>query len=547
MKIKILLVLIVVYPLLFLFQGGDLTDVGFHCTNYMYFDDFISFYDGQFYMMILTNYIGHFWYKLFSEAGLLSFKILYLIFLYGSLFISYLILNTSFKNQTQILFGLFFGEVFVTRYTSFVFSYDIASWFFLTLSIFFFLCSLNKKSLSFAIFCGFSVALASLCRAPSFAAISIGLLYFFSEKLNSGKTKTMFLMAFIFGLACFLYAAFIFLDLDISTLSNILNNANNYGNGNNALINIYGYFYDFLSLILCLFFFLVFFYLFQKTELFFKKSLQLFFMFLLITILVMFYFNFSPLNYNSNKVFGYGGNIKYLIPILISFPIILNFCYQKKDRIPLMCIILCGLAQVLGTNSGLLLKFCFGCMLLIPIAVIYINDFSLVERFKILKDNKLFFMVSLFLILGLSILSRGSYIYHVASGLKVRVNCLDKIKHTKMKGLLTNYRHATIIEKSLEINRLKDEKIFVYGHRPILYFLTGKKPSIYPFWIYNHNSISITKKLNSLDSLPIIYDTKENVFGEKHAVELGEFLKKNQYTLTKNDGYGSLWVPYLRQ
>ena len=72
MKIKILLVLIVVYPLFFLFQGGDLTDLGFHCTNYRFFKDFL--YAGSFdsIMVALTNFIGHYWLLLFTYAGVLG-------------------------------------------------------------------------------------------------------------------------------------------------------------------------------------------------------------------------------------------------------------------------------------------------------------------------------------------------------------------------------------------------------------------------------------------------------------------------------------------
>ncbi|MDG1798431.1 MAG: hypothetical protein P8H35_07675 [Flavobacteriales bacterium] len=84
MKIKILLVLIVIYPLFFLFQGGDLTDVGFHCTNYRFFKDFLYGGNFDFLMLELTNFIGHYWLLLFPYAGVLGLKLLYLLFLYGA-------------------------------------------------------------------------------------------------------------------------------------------------------------------------------------------------------------------------------------------------------------------------------------------------------------------------------------------------------------------------------------------------------------------------------------------------------------------------------
>ena len=81
MKIKILLVLIVVYPLFLLFQGVDLNDVEFQCANYTFFK--ASHNDGNFDFLILafTNFIGHYWLVLFPSAGILGLKLHYLLFL----------------------------------------------------------------------------------------------------------------------------------------------------------------------------------------------------------------------------------------------------------------------------------------------------------------------------------------------------------------------------------------------------------------------------------------------------------------------------------
>lgn len=265
MKIKILLVLIVVYPLFFLFQGGDLTDVGFHCTNYIYFKDLIVDSGNIFYMMILTNYIGHCWYLLFPKMGLIAFKILYLIFLYGSLIVSYIILKFHFKDRQYILFGLFFGEVFVTRYTSFVFSYDIASWFFLSLSIMLILYCLKTKQFLLALLCGGSVAAASLCRFPSASAIVIGVLYFNTGNISSIKSKFLYFFTFIFGfiLIYFLYAALLDLDLFSLIYSYVTISPHV---GSSSFNIFYKYFTEFIVFSLGLIGLYVLFYLYQKVK-----------------------------------------------------------------------------------------------------------------------------------------------------------------------------------------------------------------------------------------------------------------------------------------
>ena len=540
MKIKILLVLIVVYPLFFLFQGGDLTDVGFHCTNYIYFKDLIVNSGNVFYMMILTNYIGHCWYLLFPKMGLIAFKFLYLIFLYGSLIVSYIILKFHFKDRQYILFGLFFGEVFVTRYTPFVFSYDIASWFFLSLSIMLILYCLKTKQFLLALLCGGSVAAASLCRFPSASAIVIGVLYFNTGNISSIKSKFLYFFTFIFGfiLIYFLYAAL--LDLDLFSLIYSYVTISPHVGGSSFNI-FYKYFTEFIVFSLGLIGLYVLFYLYQKVKS--KSNNKIILLFGCFLIIILGSFNFLDPDISSNKVFGYNSNLKFLVPLFVFFPVLLAFRHKKEHRNLILSIILCGLAQVFGSDTGLFLKFCFGCMLLIPITTIYVFDFKHIQKNNIFKGTREGFVGSLFLILGLCVLTRFGYVYNVNSGLTVRSSCLDKINHPKMIGILTNYRNAKIIENSLDLNLLKQENLYVYGHQPLIYYLSEKKPAFYPFWMYNLNANSLIGKLEKLKSLPIIYNTKEKVFGKKGEVIIANFLRKNEYSLIKNNGYGSLWIP----
>jgi hypothetical protein len=178
-------------------------------------------------------------------------------------------------------------------------------------------------------------------------------------------------------------------------------------------------------------------------------------------------------------------------------------------------------------------------------AVIYIYDYTDMAKNKFFEGKKLFFVTSLYLILGLSILTRFGWIYHVESGINARAKCLDKINHPKMMGVLTNYRNAKIIENSLVLNKLKQEKLLVYGHQPLLYYLSDKQPAITPYWLKN-NLVGLSqlfKKLNELEKLPIIIDTKENIFGDKGQSKLQQFLVLNNYILKNKSNYGDVWVP----
>ena len=547
MKIKILLVLIVVYPLFFLFQGGDLTDVGFHSTNYRFFKDFLNDGKFDFLMVALTNFIGYYWLLLFPSAGILGLKLLYLFFLYGTLYLSWLILKLYSNNSAVILFGLFFGEVFVTRYTPFVFSYDIASWFFLTFSILFFLNSFKKESLFFAFLSGGFIALAALCRTPSIASISIGLLYFTSGNVMSRKKKWKFFFYFIVGLSSVvvLFFSSLISVFNLSAILSLYEKSSLQSGSANILLSFYKYFVEFFVFSICIFGVACFFYLYQNSSLKLNKKMKMFWLLILLSVITVSYFNFPLLNYNSQKVFSYSSNLKFIVPVFVFFPIFFTFYHQDKQRVLILSVVLCGLAQVLGTNTGLFLKLCFGCLLLIPMAVIYVYDYRDIEKNKLFKGKKLFFVTSLYLILGLSILTRFGWIYHVESGINARAKCLDKINHPKMMGVLTNYRNAKIIENSLVLNKLKQEKLLVYGHQPLLYYLSDKQPAITPYWLKN-NLVGLSqlfKKLNSLEKLPIIIDTKENIFGYKGQSKLQQFLVLNNYILKNKSNYGDIWVP----
>ena len=79
----------------------------------------------------------------------------------------------------------------------------------------------------------------------------------------------------------------------------------------------------------------------------------------------------------------------------------------------------------------------------------------------------------------------------------------------------------------------------------MLYYLSDKQPAITPYWLIN-NVVGLTqlfKKLNSLEKLPIIIDTKENIFGDKGQSKLQQFLVLNNYILKNKSNYGDIWVP----
>ena len=131
-----ILFLTIIYPILFIFQCGDLTDLGYYSYNYSTFHELLQ--EGRTNSsFFFTNVIGSFWLKLFPNLGIIGLKFLYLIFLYSIQLISYQFIGKLIANRLVIIFSFFIVVVFSERWLMLAFQYDISSWFFMLISMIF--------------------------------------------------------------------------------------------------------------------------------------------------------------------------------------------------------------------------------------------------------------------------------------------------------------------------------------------------------------------------------------------------------------------------
>jgi hypothetical protein len=141
---KILFLMVFVYPLLFIFQGGDLTDSGFFAMSYQNFFPNLQLGETNS-ISILSDFIGATWFTLFPNSGILGLKILNLLFLYSVIGMTYLILRDFTNKRVLLIMGIFCGVVFATRSSPLVLGRDSVSWFFLVLTSFFLIKGLNQN------------------------------------------------------------------------------------------------------------------------------------------------------------------------------------------------------------------------------------------------------------------------------------------------------------------------------------------------------------------------------------------------------------------
>ncbi|MGB9595421.1 MAG: hypothetical protein ACPL7B_03990 [Candidatus Poribacteria bacterium] len=116
MSSKIITAIIIIFPLLFIWQGLDFTDTGYYLTNYqqMFNDPETVKYS---FVIWLTNIIGSCWIKVFGDLlGLLGLNIAGVLVLYLTIFLSYLILK-PYMDQKVLLLGLLLTMMF-TKFSS---------------------------------------------------------------------------------------------------------------------------------------------------------------------------------------------------------------------------------------------------------------------------------------------------------------------------------------------------------------------------------------------------------------------------------------------
>ena len=97
------------------------------------------------------------------------------------------------------------------------------------------------------------------------------------------------------------------------------------------------------------------------------------------------------------------------------------------------------------------------------------------------------------------------------------------------------YRVEFLNELLSKINEVKNwRSIYVYGHMPILYFLTDSRPFIEQIWLRDNTTsaeniyIELVNE-SSICPLPIIVVTEPKIFGDNGWRTFSRFLDQNHY------------------
>lgn len=159
------------YPLLFLAQGIDFTDMGFNLSNqWLLLEDPGSYVHGH--LFYLSNLLGGVWLAVSRPLGLLGAKLGWALIIYLTLFVSFRTLEQS-GPRAGLLTGLVIALPWNTRIGTTWVSYNSLTALFFTLAAFFLLRGLTRDRPGALVAAGALLGAAPFVRFPNVLALAL--------------------------------------------------------------------------------------------------------------------------------------------------------------------------------------------------------------------------------------------------------------------------------------------------------------------------------------------------------------------------------------
>jgi len=160
-----------VYPLLFLSQGIDFTDMGFNLSNqWLLLEDAGSYVHGH--LFYLSNFLGGLWLRVSQPLGLLGAKLGWAAVIYATLYASYRTLK-PFGARAGLLAGLGIALLWNTRIGTTWISYNSLTALFFTLAALFLVRGLTRERSASVLAAGALLGAAPFVRFPNVLAFAL--------------------------------------------------------------------------------------------------------------------------------------------------------------------------------------------------------------------------------------------------------------------------------------------------------------------------------------------------------------------------------------
>jgi hypothetical protein len=186
-----------IYPLLFIWQGLDVTDSGFFLSNYQLFFEDANI--RSVHVAWLTNVIGGLWWNLFGNLGVIGFKLLWVLMIWIGFYLAYRLLK-PYSSKLLLGWALFITLLAVTNRGGNWFNYNTMTSVLYMAGAWTLMEGLRQHSRNFLIASGFLLGISVFARLPNILAMSLAAIILIHGILNKSRLRTLINDLLIFSL-----------------------------------------------------------------------------------------------------------------------------------------------------------------------------------------------------------------------------------------------------------------------------------------------------------------------------------------------------------
>ncbi len=561
----LLLVLLIIYPFLWVWQGLDFSDFGYWITAYQ---QLFSFPDGLSDISIVswgTVAIGHLWHQLFGEFGYVSFRVAYAIVIVISIYIAYAGLKDFIgDNEISFLLIIFISMVLIMKKSAIIGYNNLTGLFYLVGGILILHALFKKKSILIFI-AGLIIGYNSYIRLPNLIGIILITSIWIYGYVNKWRFKQIitFTSLFIVGYCASIVFGFF--------LMKSLGHLEHYKKG-----------------IISIFWLADTKYSHHSSNLFLIQLIRDYFLALLSAIVIfVFSLPISKVLANYNKkiqwIFILTGcilispilNIKHIgdwfFPGVIFIVLSMNLIHlliNNDNKFILSYVALIILAiSYLGSNNGMW-NARHGMWIALPLTLTVLSNIKSIKWRNIYITNAMLQIIQQSLkslILIYAFITLWVYTYHDN---KNRLELIHEPKHKLLNNVFTTKERANSVEELLqELSKYvsEDEFLLAYNKIPTIYYLTKAKPWLDHPWPMNIHPTKLTHIIKDKEkkrNLPVIVralgDTSsadwpnvEKIIPDnwhaykESAILMDSFIERNAYnSVWKNNFFEILTSPY---
>ncbi len=563
--------LIIVFPALFIFQGLDLTDTGFHLARV---SNFIEQQSGG--IVWFSFFIGYIWEKVFGQLGLTGFKILSYILYELTIWTVFFGFRKIFQRK-YLLFYIFLGMLMTLSIKTFFFSYDNVSNLFLVLGGTLLLVGVISDSWIKILLAGFVFALSTFSRLPDIVSLGmIGLFPFYEfikkycikdvweSRLVWLRSTGIFMGGFILGVSLVLVLIHLFGHLD-SVLGSIGETLNIFANSGESTSHSAS---DMISSQL------------ESGKRMFNNALLFMLIFLLFSWFIQNKTRGKLILYYSLAVIGtaafifmrtdhdYFVNYVNIITgsqiALALFFFLRIFQLETRYRFTLLCGIAVMFVSYMGSDTGLL-KSATGWFITLPAIFLIFDeigdvkiwtDYQSSPRTMTISSGRMKYFL-IFVVILTSLMIRYVAIFG-DNGSRLRM--VHAVDIPMARGTLTTQEKARSVEEIYnDLQKFTGEDDYLIGHGggPLFIYLTGARfymPSTWILWYSTANILPDLKEAYEKNGqLPVILLVNEEKFRTVLEEEKPEIIKQRGEVykfidtfdfkqVVKEEDY-EIWVP----